>query len=138
MGYHKVGAYKGPGVTTGRSGSIGLAFYTEQEYWPLNTSLFVSNFHGNGPKFIYYFFQYFNFKKYASGVSVPTLNRNLVHSVTIGFPQKDEQIEISNILFKIANKEDFARKKLDELNSLFNSTLNQLMTGKVRVKDLNI
>ncbi len=46
---------KGPGVVTGRSGSIGNVFHISEDYWPLNTVLYVKDFHGNNTKFIYHF-----------------------------------------------------------------------------------
>jgi len=66
----------GPGVITGRSGTIGKVFYTEQDFWPLNTTLFVKDFHGNNPKYISYWLSTFELNKYSNGASVPTLNRN--------------------------------------------------------------
>lgn len=138
VGYHNEAACSGPGVMTGRSGSIGLAFYIEGDYWPLNTSLFVVDFHGNRPRFVYYFFQQFNFKKYATGVSVPTLNRNSVHTAMIATPKKEEQLQIADILSQIDKSIDSSSLKLEKIKQLFMSTLHQLMTGKKRVKDLNI
>ena len=66
----------GPGVITGRSGTIGNVFYTNNNYWPLNTTLYVKDFHGNNPQYISYWLSTFNLQKYANGASVPTLNRN--------------------------------------------------------------
>jgi type I restriction enzyme S subunit len=34
---HNVSAVSGPGVVTGRSGSIGNVFFIEPDFWPLNT-----------------------------------------------------------------------------------------------------
>ena len=56
-GYHNEFKIKGPGVITGRYGTLGELFYTEQNYWPHNTTLYVTDFKGNYPKFIYYFFK---------------------------------------------------------------------------------
>ena len=67
---------RGPGVITGRSGTIGKVFYSEEDFWPLNTTLFVKDFHGNNPKYISYWLSRFYLAKYANGASVPTLNRN--------------------------------------------------------------
>jgi type I restriction enzyme, S subunit len=36
----------GPGVVTGRYGTIGEVFFMHGDFWPLNTTLFVKNFHG--------------------------------------------------------------------------------------------
>jgi type I restriction enzyme S subunit len=41
-----------PGVVTGRYGSLGEVFYLSEPFWPLNTALFVSDFHGNHPRFL--------------------------------------------------------------------------------------
>ena len=51
---------KGPGVTVGRSGSVGKTFFVEDDYWPLNTTLFAKETNGNDPKFIFYNFLLFN------------------------------------------------------------------------------
>jgi type I restriction enzyme, S subunit len=52
VGFHDVARIKGPGVITGRSGTIGKVHFVEKGFWPLNTSLYVKDFHGNDPKFI--------------------------------------------------------------------------------------
>ncbi len=52
----------GPGVVTGRSGTIGSVFYIDENYWPHNTTLYVTDFNGNYPKFIYYLYLFNNIK----------------------------------------------------------------------------
>jgi type I restriction enzyme, S subunit len=48
--YHEVGMATAPGLVTGRSGTIGkLHFIEHGEYWPHNTSLWVTDFKGNNP-----------------------------------------------------------------------------------------
>ncbi|MDD1438505.1 restriction endonuclease subunit S, partial [Dolichospermum sp. ST_sed10] len=75
-----------PGVVTGRSGSIGSVFFITEDFWPLNTTLYVKDFHGNDPRFIFYLLNKFDLKRFASGVGVPTLNRNSVHSELVIIP----------------------------------------------------
>ena len=58
-GSHNEAKAFGPGVVTGRSGTIGKVHYVETDYWPLNTSLYVTNFHGNHPKWVFYMLQAF-------------------------------------------------------------------------------
>lgn len=102
--WHNEYKVKGPGVTTGRSGTLGQVFYEENNFWPLNTSLWVKDFHGNDPKFIYYFLKTFNFQEYNTGTSVPTLNRNDVHNLDVQMPDLPEQKAIANILSAIDDK----------------------------------
>ena len=49
-GNHSEALVKAPGVVTGRYGSIGEVFFIDVDFWPLNTSLYVSDFRDNEPK----------------------------------------------------------------------------------------
>lgn len=97
-GTHHEYKAKAPGVVTGRSGTIGKVTYVEKDYWPHNTSLWVTDFKGNNPKFIFYKLQNLNFDKFNSGSGVPTLNRNDVHVEKILLPPLPEQEKIAGIL----------------------------------------
>ena len=94
----KISVFKvnGPGVVTGRSGTIGNVFYINENYWPLNTTLYVKDFHGNNPKYIYYWLSTFDLSKYANGASVPTLNRNELVGIKCKLHIKEEQQHIVN------------------------------------------
>ena len=85
-GWHSKYMVKGPGVVTGRSGTIGSLHYIEQNFWPHNTSLWVTSFNGNEPRFIYWLYASIGLERFGSGSGVPTLNRNDVHDLQVGFP----------------------------------------------------
>lgn len=70
---------RGPGVVTGRSGSIGSVYFVDEDFWPLNTALYVKDFHGNDERYVFYLLEAFDLSRFASGAGVPTLNRNHVH-----------------------------------------------------------
>ena len=90
---------EGPGVVTGRSGTIGTVTFVEGRYWPHNTSLWVTTFRGNDPRFVFYLYTRINFRRFASGSGVPTLNRNDAHSFEVLIPpSKEEQSTIAAIL----------------------------------------
>jgi type I restriction enzyme S subunit len=131
--YHSEYIADGIGVFVGRSGSVGEVTRINTAYWPLNTSLWVKDFHGNDRNFVYYLLKHFDFRKYTSGVSVPTLNRNLVHPIMVGLPDLQIQQQIANILDVIEDKIQSETKKIKTIEALFSSLLHHLMTGKVRV-----
>ncbi len=106
-GFHNEVKIQAPGVITGRSGTIGKVHYTEEDYWPLNTALYVTDFHGNYPKWVYYMLQAFKLERFVEGAGVPTLNRNLVHDELIPLPPLEEQKRIAAIL----DKADSVRRK---------------------------
>lgn len=116
----------GPGVCTGRSGTIGNVFYIEQDYWPHNTTLWVTDFKGNHPKYIYHLYSKLHFEKKMAGTGVPTLNRNDIHQIKVRIPDIDDQISISNQLDSIENKIDHACNLFDKSKSLQKSLINQI------------
>src|SRR5690606_23412999 len=61
---------KAPGVVTGRSGTIGKLTYVEKDFWPHNTTLWVTNFNGNNPKFVLYFYLQFKLERFGTGSGV--------------------------------------------------------------------
>lgn len=122
-GTHNEAKVTGPGVITGRSGTIGKVHFSESDYWPLNTSLYVTNFHGNEPRWVFYLLKAFRLERFSEGAGVPTLNRNLVHDELIPLPPLTEQKRIAAILDKadaIRRKRQQAIQLADEfLRSVF-------------------
>ena len=96
----------GGGVITGRSGSIGKVYYTEEDYWPLNTSLFSVDLHGNNIVYLAYLLELFDLSRFADGTGVPTLNRNNVHNKQIINVPVEEQIVFADFV-KQVNKSKF-------------------------------
>ena len=85
-------------VVTGRSGSLGKVQYIEGRCWPLNTSLYVKDFKGNNPRYVYYYLKTMHLEQYNAGVGVPTLNQNHLHSLKISIHNKEEQPRVASIL----------------------------------------
>jgi type I restriction enzyme S subunit len=104
-GFHDTVKAKGPGVTIGRSGaSFGVAAYIDKDYWPLNTALYVTNFKGNNPKFVFYFLKNFDFSAYNSGSAQPSLNRNNLYRIPVRVPAPSIQKNIADLLTAIDDR----------------------------------
>ena len=103
-GYHNTAMAKGPGVITGRCGTIGQVFFANQDFWPLNTTLYVENFHGNDPAFVYYFLKTINWNTFTSASAVPVINRNTVHKEIVKIPDLRTQRKIASVLKKFDDK----------------------------------
>lgn len=97
-GYHNEPKASAPGVVTGRYGTLGEVFYIEQDYWPLNTALYVTNFKGNHPRFIAYFLRNILRNYKSDKAAVPGVNRNVLHEMKVRFPDTLVQDRIANIL----------------------------------------
>ncbi|MCW8193377.1 restriction endonuclease subunit S [Proteobacteria bacterium 005FR1] len=85
-GFHDEPKVKGPGVVTGRYGTIGEVFYTENDFWPLNTTLYVKDFRNNDPLFVYFLLKTLRFSDYSDKAAVPGINRNHLHKAKIYVP----------------------------------------------------
>ena len=103
-GTHSTAMVNAPGVITGRYGTIGEVFYAAEDFWPLNTTLFVENFHGNDAKFIYYFLKTLEWSKFTSASAVPGINRNTVHKETVSLPDIETQRRIASTLSMLDEK----------------------------------
>ena len=100
-GYHDSATTKGPGVVIGRSGvgSMGIVSYIDRDYWALNTTLYVKNFHGKDEKFVYYLLKTINFRQYDTGSAQSSLNRNLIYPHKVFLPKTlAAQRKISSVL----------------------------------------
>jgi type I restriction enzyme, S subunit len=96
--HHSEAKVQGPGVVTGRYGTLGQVFYVETDFWPLNTSLYVQDFKGNDPRFISYFLGTLNFGSQNAAGAVPGVNRNHLHALNVRVPPLPIQQRIAGIL----------------------------------------
>lgn len=103
-GTHSTAMVNAPGVITGRYGTIGEVFYAAEDFWPLNTTLFVEDFHGNDTEFIYYFLKTLEWSKFTSASAVPGINRNTVHKETVSLPDIETQRRIASTLSMLDEK----------------------------------
>ncbi|MDQ6794937.1 MAG: restriction endonuclease subunit S [Chloroflexota bacterium] len=99
----------GPGVVTGRYGTLGQVFYVRQPFWPLNTTLFVRDFKGNDPLFVSYLLRTVDFLAYSDKAAVPGVNRNDLHEARVSIPPLHEQQRIAGILGAIDDKRELNR-----------------------------
>ena len=116
---HSEAKVRGPGVVTGRYGTIGDVFYIEEDFWPLNTTLYVRDFKGNDPRFTYYFLKTIDYLQYSDKAAVPGVNRNHLHMAEISVPKSvEEQRRIASVLSCLDDK--------IEANDTINQTLEQM------------
>lgn len=107
-----------PGVTTGRSGSLGTVQYIAEKYWPHNTSLWVKDFKGNDPKFVYFCMQGMDFARFNAGAGVPTLNRNHLDSLEVLIPPLPVQQRIASILSAYDDLIENSQRRIKILESM--------------------
>ncbi|MBV5344813.1 MAG: restriction endonuclease subunit S, partial [Rhodoferax sp.] len=80
-----------PGVITGRYGTIGDVSFVTEDFWPLNTTLYVRDFHGNDPVYASYLLKTIDFNSHSGKSGVPGVNRNDLHQLLVRRPPLNEQ-----------------------------------------------
>jgi type I restriction enzyme S subunit len=133
-GTQSLGPVKGPGVVTGRYGTIGKVFFVESDFWPLNTTLYVRDFHGNDPRFVHYLLGTVDFHSHSGKSGVPGVNRNDLHREFVCIPaDRSEQEKIAEALRDadalVASMEQLLTKK----RRVKQGAMQELLTGKRRL-----
>lgn len=118
VGTHNQAMVTGPGLVIGRSGSLGGGQYIDEDFWPLNTTLWVKDFNGNSPLFCYYFSKSIDFTTFNVGSGVPTLNRNHIHPLPVHVPPLIEQRAIAHILGSLDDKIELNRRMNQTLEAM--------------------
>ncbi len=128
--YHSEFKCHAPGVLTGRSGTIGKVFFVNEDYWAHNTTLWVTDFFNNSPKFIFYMYQSINIEQFSSGSGVPTLNRNDVHEYKTGVPSAQEQNKIATFLSFLDERISKQRELIEKLKTYKRGALSVMFPQK--------
>lgn len=117
-GWHNERKVNGPGVVTGRYGTIGEVYFVETDFWPLNTALYVRDFKGADPRFVSYFLKTIRWTKFTDKAAVPGVNRNHLHMEPVAVPPLDEQRRIAAVLGALDDKIELNRKMNQTLEAM--------------------
>lgn len=142
IGTHADWMVKGPGVVTGRYGSTGRVFFIQSDFWPHNTSLFVSDFSGNAPRYVFYLLQTLTFEAHSGKSAVPGVDRNDLHTIAVAAPPVPEQHTIYSFLDRELGR---LNKVIDEVNNEIDlireyrtRLIADVVTGKLDVRGANL
>lgn len=134
-GTHNECKAKGPGVVTGRSGSIGKVYFVEKDYWPHNTALYVKDFKNNEPRYVYFLLQWLDLEGLHSGSGVPTLDRKWVHKVLVPCPPREVQTHVALALTEQIEGVERVKKvvgpQLNAINKLPAALLRRAFNGEL-------
>ena len=136
-GYHDEATVRGPGLVLGRSGaSFGKVHYCEEDYWPLNTALFATDFLGNDPRFAYFVLKTIQFSAFNSGSAQPSLNRNFIANIPTAIPPIAEQRRIVQLLGGLDDRIDNKRRMVGALEALLSEEFSRRFVKSAGVGEL--
>ncbi|MCF1504024.1 restriction endonuclease subunit S [Afifella sp. H1R] len=132
-GTHRMSRVKGPGVVTGRSGSLGEVMYVQEDFWPLNTTLWGKEFPLGSPRLAFYLLRTIDLKGFNSGAAVPTLNRNDVHDLPITLPPRELLSLWDPLTDRLLRLQDSLRRQNANLRAQRDLLLPKLVSGEIDV-----
>lgn len=133
IGYHNEFKIKGPGIVTGRSGSLGKYQFIWDNFWPHNTSLYISDYKDHNIFFVYSLLQTVDFASLNNGGAIPTLNRNVLSNIEVIEPTDELQEMFSKIAEAQYRKIRNLEKQNNQLKMARDVLLPKLMSGEVEV-----
>jgi type I restriction enzyme S subunit len=138
QGFHSAAKAPGPGLVTGRSGTVGEVTYVPRDFWPLNTSLWVKEFRLSTPRSAYFLLSSLDLARAASGAAVPTLNRNVVHALPVVCPPRALIEDWDSVAAPIFDSIEGHRLQSECLVRLRDLLVPKLMTGEIDVSSLDL
>lgn len=133
LGFHNKYRINGPGIVTGRSGSLGLFQFIQTNFWPHNTSLFIKDFKGHSIYFIHQLLLTLDFSKLNSGGAIPSLNRNTLSSIAIVVPTSEIEKQFEKIVSQYYSLKESIDKKLKIVLELKSILLPRLLSGQIEI-----
>lgn len=135
VGYHSEYYVSGPGIITGRKGTLGVINYSFDNFFPIDTTFYItSKRDSQGLFFEYFLLKTQNLTEMNSDSAVPGLNRNLAHGIQLLIPPKELADEFNLITEPIFLKVKSNQTQIRTLTTLRDTLLPKLMSGEVRVK----
>lgn len=135
-GFHNEAKVKAPGVVTGRSGTLGEVLYVQEDFWPLNTSLWVKEFPRGEPLYAFYLLSSLELKQFNSGAAVPTLNRNDIHGVSVVVPPRGLQTRFQKIAGTMLAQSRILELESQNLRRTRDLLLPRLISGQIEFEDI--
>ncbi len=133
LGHHRDFKIEGPGIVTGRSGSLGVFQLIWNNFWPHNTSLYISDFKGHDIIYIYCLLNTLDFTTLNSGGAIPSLNRNTLSNIQVIEPSMDLQEAFSRIVKPLYVKQRNLENQIRNLSEARDRLLPKLMSGEIEV-----
>lgn len=124
--WHDEAKVEAPGVVIGRKGSLGTAFFSDIPFWPHDTTLWVTDFKGNNPRYVYYFLRQLDVSHLDVGASNPTLNRNHLYPQRVIWPDTETQARIVSGCASLQAYDNRLRALERDLETTFRSFLYSL------------
>ena len=126
--------YEGETVCIGRKGTIDKPQYHSGKIWTVDTLFYTYDFKSLNPKYLFYKFCLIDWLSMNEASGVPSLTAKNIEDIQITIPTEEEQTAIANVLSSMDKEIETLNTKLEKYRNLKTAMMQQLLTGKIRLK----
>ncbi len=137
-GNHDERKVTGPGLVTGRYGTLGDVHLVWDDFWPLNTSLYVADFRNTPLLYAYWLLQDILKNQSGSAAAVPGLNRNHLHQLMIPAPPQESMQRFQLVVEPMAVEARALQRQIQNLRRTRDLLLPRLLSGQIDLVDAEI
>lgn len=133
VGHHSEPYVEGEGVVTARKGSIGEVSYAVTDFYPIDTTYYITQKETNeNLRWLYYTLDLLNLDRVNASTAIPSLNRNDAGNLRITVPPVGEQERIASVLYTVDQHVEALDQRHSDLQDLKHALMQDLLTGKKR------
>lgn len=128
VGAHNRPLVSGPGIVVGRKGSIGEVEWSDSDFWPIDTTYWVSRRANADLRWLFHLLKWINLGTLNTATGIPGLNREDAYALTFGLPPLGEQKKIAAILSSVDEAIEATQAVVDQLQIVKNAMMAELLT----------
>jgi len=140
LGYSDQYLFEGSTIVIGRVGEYcGIAYPISAKAWITDNALYVVK-----KKIVYSeyylanFLNYYNLNKFSKRAGQPVISQGVIYALKIPLPPLEEQKQIAHILSIVDEKIEVEQMRKQVLKELFKTMLHKLISGEIRLKEVEI
>jgi type I restriction enzyme S subunit len=135
-GSHDTRLVDGPGVIVGRKGTVGAVYWSEQGFFPIDTTFYVELRRNSMPiEFAFYMLKHLGLEGMNSDSAVPGLNRSSVLALQVRMPDEPELRRFHEEVRQLFLLRESLSAESAALARLRDTLLPKLMSGEISVRD---
>ncbi|HET90998.1 MAG TPA: restriction endonuclease subunit S, partial [Chloroflexi bacterium] len=98
IGEHSDYLIEGPGIIVGRKGTVGAVEWSQNNFWPIDTTYYVQPTEELGFRWLYWLLLHSQLDRLDASTGVPGLNRYEAYALPVPVPPLPEQRRIAEVL----------------------------------------
>ena len=111
--------------------------YVDDPFWSVDTMFYTEMLKPNLTKYLYLRLKLIDFEAMNSGSAIPSMTTQILNSLPIIIPSINVLADFENILQPIFQNYKIVNKESKQLAETRNTLLPKLMSGELKINDLN-